>query len=118
MQKYVSLLVLLMVGIRDRKMIHLFSFLLPLPRSVNSAVTQIKLRSGKFQPAQVQFYSMLSQMPNGGKTSPPLFRAAMTSSTFLPSQYHCNDRIPEVCLCSLGLILPSNLNNEIHDRYF
>ena len=34
---------------------------------------------------------------NGGKTSPPLFRAAMTSSTFLPSQYNFNDRIPEVC---------------------
>jgi carboxylesterase type B len=33
---------------------------------------------------------------NGGKTSPPLFRAAITSSTFLPSQYHYNDRIPDV----------------------
>ncbi|KAF8058216.1 Alpha/Beta hydrolase protein [Lyophyllum atratum] len=33
---------------------------------------------------------------NGGKTSPPLFRAAITSSTFLPSQYHYDDRIPEV----------------------
>ncbi|KDR83231.1 hypothetical protein GALMADRAFT_221150 [Galerina marginata CBS 339.88] len=32
---------------------------------------------------------------NGGKTNPPLFRAAITSSTFLPSQYHFNDRIPE-----------------------
>ena len=62
MQKYVSVLVLLMAGIRDRKMIHLLSFLLPLPRSVNSAETQIKLRSGEFQPAQVQFYNMLLQM--------------------------------------------------------
>ena len=34
---------------------------------------------------------------NGGKTSPPLFRAAITSSTFLPSQYRYDDRIPEVC---------------------
>ncbi|KAF8881219.1 Alpha/Beta hydrolase protein [Infundibulicybe gibba] len=31
----------------------------------------------------------------GGKTNPPLFRAAMTSSTFLPSQYQFNDPIPE-----------------------
>jgi carboxylesterase type B len=36
---------------------------------------------------------------NGGKTWPPLFRAAITSSTFLPSQYHYNDRIPEVRFC-------------------
>ncbi|KDR78749.1 hypothetical protein GALMADRAFT_63744 [Galerina marginata CBS 339.88] len=33
---------------------------------------------------------------NGGKTTPPLFRAAITSSTFLPSQYKFNDRIPEM----------------------
>ncbi|KAG6830004.1 hypothetical protein H0H92_002695 [Tricholoma furcatifolium] len=33
---------------------------------------------------------------NGGKTSPPLFRAAITSSSFLPSQYNYNDRIPEI----------------------
>jgi len=33
---------------------------------------------------------------NGGKTFPPLFRAAITSSTFLPSQYQFNDRIPEL----------------------
>ncbi|KAJ6470437.1 alpha/beta-hydrolase [Mycena sanguinolenta] len=32
---------------------------------------------------------------NGGKTQPQLFRGAITSSTFLPSQYHFNDRIPE-----------------------
>ncbi|KAF5358812.1 hypothetical protein D9758_008541 [Tetrapyrgos nigripes] len=30
-----------------------------------------------------------------GQTRPQLFRAAMTSSTFLPSQYNFNDRIPE-----------------------
>ncbi|KAE9407595.1 alpha/beta-hydrolase [Gymnopus androsaceus JB14] len=30
-----------------------------------------------------------------GKTSPPLFRGAMTSSTFLPSQYPFNDSVPE-----------------------
>ncbi|CCM06438.1 uncharacterized protein FIBRA_08700 [Fibroporia radiculosa] len=33
---------------------------------------------------------------HGGNTQPPLFRAAMTSSTFLPSQYNYNDRIPEL----------------------
>ncbi|KAJ7149175.1 Alpha/Beta hydrolase protein [Mycena crocata] len=33
---------------------------------------------------------------NGGKTKPPLFRAAMTSSVFLPPQYNYNDRIPEL----------------------
>ncbi|KAF9544962.1 alpha/beta-hydrolase [Agrocybe pediades] len=33
---------------------------------------------------------------NGGFTFPPLFRAAMTSSTFLPSQYKYNDPIPEL----------------------
>ncbi|KAK7032667.1 carboxylic ester hydrolase [Favolaschia claudopus] len=32
---------------------------------------------------------------NDGNTQPPLFRAAITSSTFLPSQYNYNDRIPE-----------------------
>jgi len=32
---------------------------------------------------------------NGGNTNPPLFQAAMTSSTFLPSQYKYNDQIPE-----------------------
>ncbi|KAJ7737696.1 Alpha/Beta hydrolase protein [Mycena metata] len=33
---------------------------------------------------------------NGGKTQPQLFRGAMTSSTFLPSQYEFNDRVPEL----------------------
>lgn len=33
---------------------------------------------------------------NDGRTEPQLFRAAMTSSTFLPSQYHYNDPIREV----------------------
>ncbi|KAH8113786.1 cephalosporin esterase [Phellopilus nigrolimitatus] len=32
---------------------------------------------------------------HGGNTIPPLFRAAITSSTFLPSQYHYNDPVPE-----------------------
>ncbi|KDR78758.1 hypothetical protein GALMADRAFT_137768 [Galerina marginata CBS 339.88] len=33
---------------------------------------------------------------NGGKTNPPLFRAGMTSSTYLPSHYKFNGRIPEL----------------------
>ncbi|KAH7928321.1 alpha/beta-hydrolase [Leucogyrophana mollusca] len=33
---------------------------------------------------------------NGGNTQPPLFAAAITSSTFLPSQYNYNDRVPQL----------------------
>ncbi|KAG0695323.1 Alpha/Beta hydrolase protein [Suillus ampliporus] len=33
---------------------------------------------------------------HGGNTQPPLFRSAITSSAYLPSQYNYNDRIPEV----------------------
>ncbi|KAF8168644.1 Alpha/Beta hydrolase protein [Mycena galopus ATCC 62051] len=33
---------------------------------------------------------------NKGQTRPQLFRAAITSSTFLPSQYNYNDRVPEL----------------------
>jgi hypothetical protein len=40
---------------------------------------------------------------NGGNTQPPLFRAAMTSSTFFPSQYWYNDTIPEVCMPVVSL---------------
>ncbi|KAF7375411.1 Carboxylic ester hydrolase [Mycena sanguinolenta] len=32
---------------------------------------------------------------NGGKTEPQLFRGAITSSTFLPSQYNYDDKVPE-----------------------
>ncbi|KAJ6568771.1 hypothetical protein B0H19DRAFT_913661, partial [Mycena capillaripes] len=32
---------------------------------------------------------------NGGQTKPQLFRGVITSSTFLPSQYQSDDRIPE-----------------------
>ncbi|SJL12160.1 uncharacterized protein ARMOST_15581 [Armillaria ostoyae] len=40
--------------------------------------------------------SVLQQViANDGKTSPPLFRAAITSSSFLPSQYAFNDVVPE-----------------------
>ncbi|KAJ7146721.1 Alpha/Beta hydrolase protein [Mycena epipterygia] len=41
--------------------------------------------------------SMLQHVvANNGQTKPQLFRAAMTSSTFLPSQYKYNDCIPEL----------------------
>ncbi|KAJ7505618.1 Alpha/Beta hydrolase protein [Mycena galericulata] len=33
---------------------------------------------------------------NNGQTKPQLFRGAITSSAFLPSQYNYNDRIPEL----------------------
>ncbi|KAJ7470963.1 alpha beta-hydrolase [Mycena latifolia] len=33
---------------------------------------------------------------NDGQTEPQLFRAAITSSTFMPSQYNFDDRIPEM----------------------
>ncbi|KAJ7653507.1 Alpha/Beta hydrolase protein [Mycena rosella] len=32
---------------------------------------------------------------HNGKTQPPLFKAAITSSTFLPSQYNYDDKIPQ-----------------------
>ncbi|KAL0945396.1 hypothetical protein HGRIS_000890 [Hohenbuehelia grisea] len=32
---------------------------------------------------------------HGGRTNPPLFRAAITGSTFLPSQYKYDDTVPE-----------------------
>ncbi|KAK0211804.1 Alpha/Beta hydrolase protein [Armillaria fumosa] len=40
--------------------------------------------------------SVLQQViANNGETFPPLFRAAITSSSFLPSQYAFNDVVPE-----------------------
>ena len=54
-QKYVSLLVL-MIDICVRRMILLVL------RSVDSAETRKKLRSGEAQPALAQFYNMLLQM--------------------------------------------------------
>ena len=39
---------------------------------------------------------------HGGNTQPPLFKQAMTSSTFIPSQYHYNDLIPEVSRLSFS----------------
>ncbi|KAK0482568.1 Alpha/Beta hydrolase protein [Armillaria novae-zelandiae] len=46
--------------------------------------------------------SVLQQViANDGKTFPPLFRAAITSSTFLPSQYAFNDVVPEFLYSSI-----------------
>ncbi|KAF5327175.1 hypothetical protein D9619_004625 [Psilocybe cf. subviscida] len=39
---------------------------------------------------------MQQVIANGGKTNPPLFRAAISSSLFLPSQFKFNDPIPEL----------------------
>lgn len=33
---------------------------------------------------------------HGGRTEPQLFRAGITSSSFLPSQYNFDDEVPEV----------------------
>ncbi|KAF7328399.1 Carboxylic ester hydrolase [Mycena venus] len=44
---------------------------------------------------------------NNGKTTPKLFRGAITSSLFLPSQYNYNDRIPEVSGSSFIAVLAS-----------
>ncbi|KAF9532662.1 cephalosporin esterase [Crepidotus variabilis] len=74
---------------------------------------------------------------NGGETDPPLFRAAITSSTFLPSQYFYNDRIPEAlytqtvaaagcskakdtlqCLRTVNIVTLENANNVINQSGF
>ncbi|KAJ7678166.1 alpha/beta-hydrolase [Mycena polygramma] len=49
--------------------------------------------------------SVLQQVvANNGETMPQLFRTAITSSTFLPSQYHYNDRIPESCTAAADIM--------------
>ncbi|KAF5345008.1 hypothetical protein D9757_013981 [Collybiopsis confluens] len=73
-----------------------------------------------------------------GKTNPPLFRGAITSSTFLPSQYFYNDTVPESlysevvsqtnctsssdtlsCLRSVNATTLGTLNNNINlDGFF
>ncbi|KAJ7238020.1 Alpha/Beta hydrolase protein [Mycena rebaudengoi] len=77
--------------------------------------------------------SVLQQIiANGGQTNPQLFRGAITSSTFLPSQYTYNDRIPELlfsevvaqsgcitaadsmaCLRAVGANVLETANNDI-----
>jgi carboxylesterase type B len=51
---------------------------------------------------------MQQVIANGGRTNPPLFRAAISSSLFLPSQYKFNDPITEVVdqlHCSFAYLL-------------
>ncbi|EIW83611.1 alpha beta-hydrolase [Coniophora puteana RWD-64-598 SS2] len=74
---------------------------------------------------------------NGGNTQPPLFRAAMTSSTFFPSQYWYNGTIPETvyqaivngtgcstsvssfaCLRSASVDILEQLNNQTNNDAF
>jgi cholinesterase len=38
----------------------------------------------------------MHMIANGGNTRPPLFKSAITSSLYVPSQYHFNDPVPEV----------------------
>ncbi|KAF7346430.1 Carboxylic ester hydrolase [Mycena sanguinolenta] len=64
--------------------------------------------------------SVLQQVvAHNGATTPKLFRAAITSSTFLPSQYNYNDTIPQVRILQpkLGMFfsLPSRFPRLIDD---
>ncbi|KAJ6572346.1 Alpha/Beta hydrolase protein [Mycena capillaripes] len=74
---------------------------------------------------------------NNGKTTPQLFRGVITSSTFLPSQYNYNDRIPELlfnkvvaqtncttaadtmaCLRSVDISVLQAANSQINNKGF
>ncbi|KAJ7800927.1 hypothetical protein B0H14DRAFT_2386816, partial [Mycena olivaceomarginata] len=46
---------------------------------------------------------------NGGQTEPQLFRGAITSSSFLPSQYRFDDPVPEVNISHLAPNLILNI---------
>ena len=49
--------------------------------------------------------SVLQQLvARGGNTQPPLFRAGMTSSVFLPPQFKFDDDVPEVTNSDLRLL--------------
>ncbi|EIW83627.1 alpha beta-hydrolase [Coniophora puteana RWD-64-598 SS2] len=74
-----------------------------LPLNVNGSSVCVQISKFGGDPSKVTIWgasagagSVLQHViANGGNTQPPLFRAAMTSSTFLPSQYYYNDTIPE-----------------------
>ncbi|KAG9310069.1 Alpha/Beta hydrolase protein [Chiua virens] len=74
---------------------------------------------------------------SGGNTQPQLFRAAMTSSTYMPPQYNYNDAIPEFlynkvvsgagcssnsdtlsCLRNTDIGMLSSINNQIESNGF
>lgn len=70
----------------------------------NSLIVLNQIKSFGGDPAKVTLWGQsagagsitLHLLANGGNTQPPLFRAAITSSTFLPSMYLFDDHIPEV----------------------
>ncbi|TEB18583.1 alpha/beta-hydrolase [Coprinellus micaceus] len=67
-------------------------------RDQQFALEWIQRHISKFggDPEQVTIWGQSRHLiANGGKTNPPLFRAAMLSSAFLPSQYPYNASVPE-----------------------
>jgi hypothetical protein len=84
------------------------------PRSQSSEVTQQKSLSGASQPVSAPHLEELLDLQQfvgagsviqhiiaeDGETTPQLFRAAMTSSTFLPSLHVFNDTVPQVRIFS------------------
>ncbi|KAF7980336.1 hypothetical protein HWV62_38761 [Athelia sp. TMB] len=81
---------------------------------------------------QLQWIKIWQEHANGGHTEPPLFRAALTSSTFLPSQYPGDGLIPTTiynqvvnltgcsnstdsfsCLVTVDAETPGSANNEL-----
>ncbi|KAF7359803.1 COesterase domain-containing protein [Mycena venus] len=59
--------------------------------------------------------SVLQQViAHGGQTEPQLFRAAITSSTFLPSQYQFDDQIPEAFILLDDLFSANHASVLIH----
>ncbi|KAH7906561.1 Alpha/Beta hydrolase protein [Hygrophoropsis aurantiaca] len=49
---------------------------------------------------------------NGGNTQPPLFSGAITSSTFLPSQYNYSDRIPQLMYDEVASMAGCSSNDD------
>ena len=51
---------------------------------------------------------------NKGNTWPPLFKQAMTSSTFLPSQYNYDDPISEVRHIHFAYVSQREFTHEVN----
>ena len=126
------------MGPEERALVSLslMIFSLRTPRSTYSAATQKPSRFGVSQPVRDVFLhiilfrtnwrsgagSVLQQVvANGGNTQPPLFKRAMTSSTFLPFQYKYDDPIPEVlpllAVFHQLLTAPSELTGNLYARH-